>query len=174
MQAWGYGRPLASRPPQPVQKGPPGPAHLPGAQPRVAPVLSKMLDALLGKRTHVKDAHDRYANKEVGYLLQRVEDFEGLVILTSNFRANLDDAFLSRFNAVVRFRSPAPPGAIVSGAGCRAEAQASVGCAGRRYTARDELRQPRRVHCLSPEARPDTHALGVRPVRSDARGALRH
>ena len=62
------------------------------------------------KRTHVKDAHDRYANKEVGYLLQRVEDFDGLVILTSNFRANLDDAFLSRFDAVVRFPFPGTAG----------------------------------------------------------------
>ena len=53
-----------------------------------------MLDALLGKRTHVKGAHDRYANQEVSDLLQRVDDFEGLVMLTSNFRANLDDAFL--------------------------------------------------------------------------------
>ena len=69
-----------------------------------------MLDALLGKRTHVKDAHDRYANQEVSDLLQRVEDFEGLVILTSNFRANLDDAFLSRFDAVVRFPFPGTGG----------------------------------------------------------------
>lgn len=64
-------------------------------------------DALFGRRTQVKDAHDRYANQEVSYLLQRVEDFDGLVILASNFRANMDDAFLRRFNAIVRF--PMPP-----------------------------------------------------------------
>jgi hypothetical protein len=64
-------------------------------------------DALFGKRTSVKDAHDRYANQEVSYLLQRVEDFDGLVILASNFRANMDDAFLRRFNAIIRFPFPA-------------------------------------------------------------------
>ena len=63
-------------------------------------------DALFGKRTSVKDAHDRYANQEVSYLLQRVEDFDGLVILSSNFRANMDDAFLRRFNAIIRFPMP--------------------------------------------------------------------
>lgn len=63
-------------------------------------------DALFGKRTGVKDAHDRYANQEVSYLLQRVEDFDGLVILASNFRANMDEAFLRRFNAIIRFPMP--------------------------------------------------------------------
>jgi hypothetical protein len=63
-------------------------------------------DALFGKRTSVKDAHDRYANQEISYLLQRVEDFEGLVILASNFRANIDEAFLRRFNAIIRFPFP--------------------------------------------------------------------
>ena len=63
-------------------------------------------DALFGKRTGVKDAHDRYANQEVSYLLQRVEDFDGLVILSSNFRANIDEAFLRRFNAIIRFPLP--------------------------------------------------------------------
>jgi AAA+ superfamily predicted ATPase len=63
-------------------------------------------DALFGKRTNVKDAHDRYANQEVSYLLQRVEDFDGLAILASNFKANMDDAFLRRFNAIIRFPFP--------------------------------------------------------------------
>ncbi len=63
-------------------------------------------DALFGKRTDVKDAHDRYANQEVSYLLQRVEEFDGLVILASNFKANMDEAFLRRFNAIVRFPFP--------------------------------------------------------------------
>ena len=63
-------------------------------------------DALFGKRTGVKDAHDRYANQEVSYLLQRVEDFDGLVILASNFKANVDEAFLRRFNAIIQFPFP--------------------------------------------------------------------
>lgn len=63
-------------------------------------------DALFGKRTSVRDAHDRYANQEVSYLLQRVEEFNGLVILASNFKANMDDAFMRRFNAVIRFPFP--------------------------------------------------------------------
>lgn len=63
-------------------------------------------DALFGKRTSVKDAHDRYANQEVSYLLQRLEDYDGLVILASNLRTNMDDAFLRRFNAIIRFPFP--------------------------------------------------------------------
>jgi len=63
-------------------------------------------DALFGKRTNVKDAHDRYANQEVSYLLQRVEEFDGLVILATNFRTNMDEAFLRRFNAIIRFSMP--------------------------------------------------------------------
>lgn len=63
-------------------------------------------DALFGKRTNVKDAHDRYANQEVSYLLQRVEEFDGLVILASNFKANMDEAFLRRFNAIIRLPFP--------------------------------------------------------------------
>jgi hypothetical protein len=63
-------------------------------------------DALFGKRTTVSDAHDRYANQEVSYLLQRVEDFAGVVILASNFIGNIDDAFMRRFQAVVHFPMP--------------------------------------------------------------------
>ncbi len=63
-------------------------------------------DALFGKRTSVKDAHDRYANQEVSYLLQRVEEFEGLVILASNFKSNMDTAFIRRFNAIIGFPFP--------------------------------------------------------------------
>ncbi|MDF1695268.1 MAG: ATP-binding protein [Saprospiraceae bacterium] len=63
-------------------------------------------DAIFGKRTGVKDAHDRYANQEVSYLLQRVEDFNGLVILSSNFKSNIDEAFLRRFNMIVKFPFP--------------------------------------------------------------------
>ena len=63
-------------------------------------------DALFGKRTKVEDAHDRYANQEVSYLLQRIEDFEGIVILASNFITNIDDAFTRRFQTIINFPMP--------------------------------------------------------------------
>lgn len=63
-------------------------------------------DALFGKRTNVKDAHDKYANQEVSYLLQRVENFNGLVILASNFKSNIDDAFVRRFQSIIHFPMP--------------------------------------------------------------------
>ena len=63
-------------------------------------------DALFGKRTNVRDAHDRYANQEVSYLLQRVEEYNGLVILASNFNSNIDEAFLRRFQAIIHFPMP--------------------------------------------------------------------
>lgn len=65
-------------------------------------------DALFGKRTNVRDAHDKYANQEVAYLLQRVEGFNGLVILATNQRANIDDAFARRFQSMVHFPMPRP------------------------------------------------------------------
>lgn len=63
-------------------------------------------DALFGKRTMVKDAHDRFANQEVSYLLQRIEDYAGLVILATNFKSNIDDAFARRFQTVIHFPVP--------------------------------------------------------------------
>ena len=63
-------------------------------------------DALFGKRTSVQSSHDKYANQEVSYLLQRVEDYPGLLILASNFKTNLDEAFLRRFHAVIHFPMP--------------------------------------------------------------------
>jgi len=63
-------------------------------------------DALFGKRTNVQSSHDKYANQEVSYLLQRVEDYSGLLILASNFKNNLDDAFIRRFHEVVHFPLP--------------------------------------------------------------------
>jgi len=63
-------------------------------------------DALFGKRTEIKDAHDRYANIEVSYLLQRVEEYNGLVILASNFRRNIDEAFIRRMHFIVEFPFP--------------------------------------------------------------------
>jgi AAA+ superfamily predicted ATPase len=63
-------------------------------------------DALFGKRSEVKDAHDRYANIEVSYLLQRMEDYDGIIILASNLRQNLDDAFIRRLNLIADFPFP--------------------------------------------------------------------
>lgn len=63
-------------------------------------------DAIFGKRSEVKDAHDRYANIEVGFLLQRMESFDGVMVLATNLRANLDPAFLRRIRFVVDFPMP--------------------------------------------------------------------
>ena len=63
-------------------------------------------DALFGKRSEVSDAHDRYANIEVAYLLQRMETFDGLAILSTNLRANIDEAFARRLDAIVDFPMP--------------------------------------------------------------------
>jgi len=63
-------------------------------------------DAIFGKRTGVRDAHDKYANQEVSYLLQRIESYNGLVILASNFKNNIDTAFIRRFNSLVYFPAP--------------------------------------------------------------------
>jgi SpoVK/Ycf46/Vps4 family AAA+-type ATPase len=63
-------------------------------------------DALFGKRTEVKDAHDRYANIEINYLLQKLDDYEGIVILATNLRGNLDKAFTRRLNYLVDFPFP--------------------------------------------------------------------
>jgi hypothetical protein len=63
-------------------------------------------DAIFGKRSEVKDAHDRYANIEVSYLLQRMEAYDGVTILATNLRSNLDEAFTRRLNMVVDFPFP--------------------------------------------------------------------
>ncbi len=63
-------------------------------------------DALFGKRSEVKDSHDRHANIEVGYLLQRMESYRGLAILTTNLKGSLDQAFLRRIRFVVQFPFP--------------------------------------------------------------------
>jgi hypothetical protein len=64
-------------------------------------------DALIGKRSEVKDAHDRYANIEISYLLQRVEEYEGAIILATNLSNNIDDAFLRRMHFSIEFPFPA-------------------------------------------------------------------
>lgn len=63
-------------------------------------------DALFGKRSEVKDSHDRYANIEINYLLQKMEEHEGIVILASNFKTNIDEAFLRRMHFVIEFPFP--------------------------------------------------------------------
>jgi AAA+ superfamily predicted ATPase len=65
-------------------------------------------DALFGKRTETKDAHDRYANQEISFLLQRIETFDSIAILASNQRENLDDAFTRRFESIIYFPMPRP------------------------------------------------------------------
>jgi ATPase family associated with various cellular activities (AAA) len=66
-------------------------------------------DALFGKRSEVSDAHDRYANIEVSYLLQKMEGYEGAVVLATNFQRNIDDAFLRRLDYIVDFPFPDEP-----------------------------------------------------------------
>ncbi|HXQ45445.1 MAG TPA: AAA family ATPase [Caulobacteraceae bacterium] len=66
-------------------------------------------DALFGKRSEVRDAHDRHANVEVSYLLQRMEDYEGVSILATNLRRNMDDAFTRRLAFIVHFPAPEAP-----------------------------------------------------------------
>ncbi len=63
-------------------------------------------DAVFGKRTEIKDAHDRYANIEISYLLQRIEDYKGIVILATNFRKNIDEAFSRRIRFIIDFPFP--------------------------------------------------------------------
>jgi len=71
-----------------------------------AVLLFDEADALFGKRSEVHDAHDRYANLETSYLLQRIEAHDGIVILASNFRRNLDEAFVRRLRFIVEFPLP--------------------------------------------------------------------
>ncbi|KAA3438746.1 ATP-binding protein [Rufibacter hautae] len=63
-------------------------------------------DALFGKRTNQRDAQDRYANQEVAYLLQRIEGYPGVVVLASNMKSNIDEAFLRRFHSIIHFPKP--------------------------------------------------------------------
>ena len=65
-------------------------------------------DAIFGKRSEVRDAHDRYANIESAYLLQRMETFDGLAVLATNLRANIDEAFTRRLDAIIDFPAPTP------------------------------------------------------------------
>jgi len=77
-----------------------------GAEASGAVLLFDEADALFGKRSEVKDSHDRYANIEIAYLLQRIEAYRGLAILTTNMKSALDRAFLRRIRFVVQFPFP--------------------------------------------------------------------
>jgi hypothetical protein len=78
------------------------------AEDGAAILLFDEADALFGKRSEVKDSHDRYANIEVSYLLQRMEAYRGMAILTTNRKSSLDQAFLRRIRFVVEFPFPEP------------------------------------------------------------------
>ena len=86
-------------------------------------------DALFGKRSEVKDSHDRYANIEVSYLLQRMEAYRGLAILTTNLKSALDPAFMRRIRFVVQFPVPgcARSGPRSGGASSRRDADRGAG-----------------------------------------------
>ena len=60
-------------------------------------------EALFGKRTGVRDAHDKYSDQEISYLLQRMENYNGLIILATNMKNNIDDAFTRRLNSIIHF-----------------------------------------------------------------------
>jgi len=79
------------------------------AEARGAVLFFDEADALFGKRSDVKDSHDRYANVEVSYLLQEIESYRGLVVLASNARQNIDPAFLRRLRYVVDLPGPPKP-----------------------------------------------------------------
>ena len=65
-------------------------------------------DALFGKRTQTVNSNDRYANQEVSYLLQKIEDYPGVIILATNLKSNMDEAFSRRFQSVINFPLPSP------------------------------------------------------------------
>ena len=98
-------------------------------------------DALFGKRSEVKDAHDRYANIEVGYLLQKMEEFEGIAILATNVRRNLDEAFVRRLRFIVEFRFPTK---TIGGASGKSRFRRT------RRSARTSISRRSRAKCSSP------------------------
>lgn len=77
-----------------------------GAEAADAILFFDEADALFGKRNEVKDAHDRYANIEVSYLLRRIEGYNGIAILTTNLHSDLDEAFLRRLDFIVALTPP--------------------------------------------------------------------
>jgi hypothetical protein len=86
-----------------------------------AVLLFDEADAIFGKRSDVKDAHDRHANVESAYLLQRMESFDGIAVLTTNLRANLDEAFTRRLDVVADFPMPDAAHRLALWEGCLGE-----------------------------------------------------
>ena len=97
-------------------------------------------DALFGQRSEVRDSHDRYANIEVAYLLQRMETFDGLAILATNLRSNIDEAFTRRLDVIVDFPMP-DRGEAARRCGSRASRRS------RRATTSTSTSAPRRSSC---------------------------
>lgn len=71
-----------------------------------AVLLFDETDALFGKRSEIKDSHDKYANVETSYLLQKMDEFGGIIIMTTNFKQNIDDAFMRRITYIIHFPQP--------------------------------------------------------------------
>jgi DNA polymerase III delta prime subunit len=126
-----------------------------------APVLLLFdeADALFGKRTQVKDAHDRFANIEIDYLLQRMERFDGLAVLATNRKADLDSAFLRRLRFVIDFVPPAA-----------AERESGYGAAPWRDA---RMRQARRSSMTSTGPRSVPNSTCPRPTSSPPRSRRR-
>lgn len=88
------------------------------AEQNSAVLLFDETDALFGKRSEIKDSHDKYANVETSFLLQKMDEFDGIIVMTTNFKQNIDDAFVRRITYIIHF--PAPDSA------CRLELWKSV------------------------------------------------
>ncbi len=132
-------------------------------------ILFDEADALFGKRSEVRDSHDRYANIEVSYLLQRIETYRGLSILTTNLKPAIDPAFLRRFRFIVQFPFPdatarreiwsrvfptaLPTSALDTGSchgsACRADTSATLRFR-RRFSQRISANRSRCITCVMP------------------------
>ena len=148
------------------------------AEDGAAVLLFDEADTLFGKRSEVRDSHDRYANLEVGYLLQRMESFRGLAILTTNARSTLDQAFTRRLRTIVTFPLPrrggpgSPVARGVSRTDTGARPRSRRACRGRparrrhhRDRARRGLSRGRSGQPGRAAARADSNAMGTRENR---------
>ena len=123
-------------------------------------------DALFGKRTEIRDAHDKYANQEVAYLLQRIENHAGLVILATNQRGNIDEAFLRRFQAVIHFPMPrarGPPRPVAARVPRPDRGRRRRRLARHRQPLRPHRRGHRQRRALLRDRGPGRHHAGRRP-----------
>jgi SpoVK/Ycf46/Vps4 family AAA+-type ATPase len=145
-------------------------------------------DALFGKRGDVKESHDRYANIEVGYLLQRMESYQGLAILTTNLKSSLDKAFQRRLRFIVNFPFPDgaqreaiwrrifPPGSPTEGLEHGKLAQLNVSGGSIRNIALNaaflaaKAGEPVRMRFLAEAARLESHKIERSFSRAEVRG----